>query len=237
MAKPTSHTALEGMGFKFVGSGFNGSSDRIGVARTHHYTKTTNSVGGGVSRPVTHHVLVDEFDRNPGKYNVSYRLTQDGNPYSEGEYDTRRRHRDNMNGGVKDPIAEIMQHHRGVTSELNRKKALPLIDVNRQNIHMLLPGQGQMSSSPMIHLNATGDWPFRDVPKPLDLYVHRRLTGGRHGYPKFEYEGRFPGDDGVDVYHASYPDPEDPGASKYGFTIRHNPDAARPFSTTPLSQR
>jgi hypothetical protein len=164
MAKPTPHAALENMGFKLVGSGFNGSSDRVGTATTHHYSVTRNTVGkGNIVRPIVHNVFVDEFSKHPGKYNVSYHVTQDGTPYGEGDYDTRRSHRDNMSGGVKDPIAEVMQHHRGVTSALNNERAHPLVNVNRDNIHMLMPAQQHMNKDLMVHLNSSNpvsdeDW-------------------------------------------------------------------------------
>lgn len=245
MAKPTPHTALEGMGFKLADKRFNGSSDRVGTATTHHYTLTRNSTGNGqIIRPVTHHVFVDEFSKSPGKYNASYYVTQDGQPYSDGDFDTLRNHKDNVHRGSSDPIKDIMYHHQGIVGVFKGEKAPPLEDVTPENLHRLVNGpyhttpgwdasdpemKGQRfirrgpEHNPMIHLNATQDW-------PLDPHVYRRLTGGRHGRPTFEYKGRFPGDNGVDVYHASYDDPESPGTYKYGFTIRHNPSLERPFS-------
>ncbi len=141
VAKPTHHSALESMGFKLAGEFFNGSSDRIGVATTKHYVLHTNSPGGKISRPVTHHVHVDEFGRMPGKYNLSYHVTQDGQPYSEGDYDTIRRHKDNFPRGSADPIADIMTHHRGVLGALSRGKANPLTKVNPNNVHGLTVDQ------------------------------------------------------------------------------------------------
>lgn len=241
MAKPTPHTALEGMGFKLVGSGFNGSSDRVGTAMTHHYTMTTNHVGNkpsvnNIVRPITHHVYVDEFGKNPGRYNVSYHLTQGAGSYSDGDYDTVLRHQDNARGGVKDPIADIAQHHRGVMGALKRHTPQPLVnDVSRVNpsqYYHLTPGWGEddagmknpryLRPGPewpmMVHLNSTQD-------QPLDPDVYRALTKWRRGRPSFEYMGRIaPGDEETDVYHTSYPDPEDPGML-YGFTVRHMPGA------------
>lgn len=245
MAKSTPHTALEGLGFKRAEESKD-SSGRAGAVTTHHYTKTTNSVGdGNIVRPITHHVFVDDFDRNPGKYNVFYHVRQGGRPYAEGDFDTSLAHKDNMPRGSSDPIKDIMLHHHGVAGSLKREVAPPLDKVTPENINRLVPGPyhttpGWDDSDPnmkgprfilpgpgqdhhMIHLNAAQEW-------PLDPHVYRRLTGGRHGKPTFEYKGRFPGDDGIDVYHASYEDPESLGTYKYGFTIRHNPSLERPFS-------
>lgn len=226
------------MGFKLVDSGFNGSSDRVGTAMTHHYTMTRNAVGGkpsvdNIVRPITHHVLVDEFGKNPGKYNVSYHVTQDGRPYADADYDTLRRHQDNMRGGVADPIKEVMQHHQGVAGAMKREKAAPLIDVDENTVHRLVPNQNYHMTPgwgeddprmkqprylrsgpeyPMQHLNAAQD-------QPLDPYVHNTLT------KSFNYMGRIsPDDPHTDVYHVSYEDPQDP-YMRYGFTVRHMPEA------------
>lgn len=65
---------------------------------------------------------------------------------------------------------------------------------------------------------------------PLDSEVHRRLTSGHRGSPKFKYYGRFPGDPGTDVYHVTHPDPNSPDTFNYGFTVRYRPEAEQPFS-------
>jgi hypothetical protein len=234
MAKPTPHSALESMGFKLVGSGFNGSSDRIGTAMTHHYTMTRNTVGdkpsvNNIVRPITHHVFVDEFGKNPGRYNVSYHVTQGGRSYSDGDYDTLSRHQDNARGGVKDPIAVIMRHHQGVSGAFKREKPQPLVDdvsrVNPSQYYHMTPGWGEDDPGmknprylrpgpehPMTYLNSAQD-------QPLDPHVHNTLT------KSFDYMGRIsPDDPDTDVYHVSYEDPEDP-YMRYGFTVRHMPNA------------
>lgn len=234
MAKPTPHTALESMGFKLVGSGFNGSSDRVGTAMTHHYTMTRSTVGNkpsvdNIVRPITHHVYVDERSKAPGKYDVSYHVTQDGRPYSDGDYDTLRRHKDNHHGGSADPIKEIMQHHQGVMGAFKRERPQPLVDdvsrVNPSQYYHMTPGWGSDDPGmknprylrsgpewPMVHLNSTQD-------EPLDPEAHRILTRS------FNYMGRIsPDDPDTDVYHVSYEDPQDP-YMRYGFTVRHMPNA------------
>jgi len=244
MAKPTHHSALESLGFKLTNQGFNGSSDHVGSVFTNHYALTRNTVGdGSLVRPITHHVFVDEFDRAPGKYNVSYHVTQDGEPYSEGDFDTLRRHKDNVRNGSSDPIKEIVTHHHGVMGALKRQQAPSLESVTEDNLHRLAPGSYHMTPGwgaddpgmksqrfivpgpeyPMQRLNAAED-------QPLDSEVHRRLTSGSRGSLNFQYHGRFPGESGTDVYHASYSDPDNPHTFEYGFTVRHRPESDKPFS-------
>lgn len=240
MAKFTPHSALEGLGFKLVRKHFNGIDHRTGDSNTYHYTKTTNSVGNGnVVRPITHHIFVDEFSKRPNKYNVAYQLMQDGKQYAGGDLDVFHQHKDHVLGGFPDPVSSIMEHHRGVVDSLAQMKADPLTHLSPGELNPHKPyhwtpawgdddpkmkGQTRLISGPdldkakMIHLNSTQD-------QPLDLHVHRRLTGGAKGRPRFEYMGRIaPGDSDTDVYHAAYQDPEDP-YMRYGFTVRHMPSA------------
>jgi hypothetical protein len=233
MAKPTHHSALEGMGFKLADKRVSGGDDRVS-ATTHYYTKTSNTVGkdNSIVRPITHHVIVDEFSNSPGKYSAYYQVTQGGNPYAGGDFDTVRRHKDNIRNGSPDPIKDIMAHHKGVLGSLRRETAPPLENITEKNLHRLSPGTHHLTPGwdasdpqmkkmryirpgpeyPMVHLNAVQD-------QPLDPHVHDTLT------KSFDYLGRIsPGDEDTDVYHASYEDPQDP-YMRYGFTVRHMPNA------------
>lgn len=240
MTRPTTpHAELERRGFKFVGESSE-DSDRIGATTTKHYTKTRNSVGkGGIVKPITHHILVNEYSKNPGNHDVSYFLEQGGKPYAEGRYDFISRHKSNAHRGSDDPILDTIRHHNAIDFTLDKERSVPpLEEVTPENVHRLAPGSHHVTPGwdessdydmksprrirrgpeyPMVHLNSVQD-------SPLDPHVYRRLTGGRHGRPVFEYHGRFPEDSGVDVYHVSHEDPEDP-YMRYGFTVRHNPGA------------
>jgi hypothetical protein len=236
------------MGWTLAGSQFNGSGDRIGTAMTHHYTMTTHghTARGVQQNPITHHLVVDEFGNQPGKYNVEYHVTQGGHPYGDGEFDTLRRHVANARGGAKDPLGELLGHHQTVSRILSHRmvpQSGQMTRVNPGTLHRLTPqkpyhaepgwgsdpkmkGTQRITPGPdygqagMIHLNAMD-------PAPLDMRVHRLLTGGGKGREQFEYQGRlFPDDEHqpTDLYRAEYQDPRDP-TMNYGFTIRHMPSA------------
>lgn len=241
MARPTtSHAEIERRGFKFVGESSH-DSDRVGTTTTKHYTRTRNSIGsGGIVRPITHHILVNEYSKNPGNHDASYIVEQDGKPYADGKYDWTSRHKSNAHRGSDDPIGTILNHDNAINFILDKERSVdPLENITPDNVHRLAPGSHHVTPGwdessdydmkkprlirrgpehPMVHLNSVQD-------HPLDPHVYRKLTGGRHGRPAFEYQGRFPEDDSVDLYHASYEDPEDP-YMRYGFTVRHNPGAA-----------
>lgn len=234
MAKPTLRSALQGAGFSLASSYFNGnSSDRAGTAMTHHYT-LTRPYG---NTTITHHVFVDEYGRNPDKPDVSYTVTHNGEPFQDGYFDTLRRHRDNYSGGVKDPIAEILTHHGRVNSVLSHHESPPMIGVtphNLRDLNAFWPAHtrggglesevhlGPSPSSRLQSLNAAQD-------RPLDAEVYRVLTSGTGGH-RFLYQGRFPGDDGTDLYQVAHPDPMNPNTFEYGFTVRHRPGQTQPFS-------
>lgn len=233
MARPNLRSALEGAGFNLAESYSSGGGNRVGTVMTHHYT-LTRPYG---NTTVTHHVYVDEYGKNPGKPDVSYHVTHSGKPFSDGDYDTIRSHRSNNVGGVKDPIGEILAHHNRVNLALSSHEAPPLIGVTPKNIHEMNPdwlahthGRGlasEIHSGPnqtnrMQSLNSTHD-------RPLDAEVYRVLTSGTEGN-RFIYQGRFPGDDGTDLYQVAHPDPASPHTFEYGFTVRHRPGSTQPFS-------
>lgn len=240
MAKPTTHGTLERMGFSPVGQRVTPGGSRTGDITTTHYATTRQSVGdGNVVRPITHHVIVDEYGAKPGKYNVHYRVTQNNEPYSGGEFDKLYRHQAHTSGGVSDPIASIMGHHSMVSKILDHRSAPPLSKVTPDNIHSLVTdmdswtpwdGNGRSIRTRTTQPNYGGLYGLSSAPEePLDVEVHRRLTGGSAG-PKFSYHGRFPGTDDTDVYHATHSDPENPRTFQYDFTVRHNPSMKDPFS-------
>lgn len=232
MARTTDHTELGRHGFKLIGESNQSSGGRAGEVNIKHYTKLRNTVRGGITRPIVHHVMVSEYSRNPGKYDVSYSLSQDGLPYQDGDYDWVSRHESNYHGGAEDPLGVVLRHHNAVDFRLDKEHSAPppLGRVTEENVHRLTPGsfhatpanddiekQRRIVRGPrydMTYLNSTQD-------QPLDPRVHRALTG-KLG---FEYQGRLdPEDDDTDVYHVSHEDPEDP-YMRYGFTIRHRPGA------------
>jgi hypothetical protein len=139
MAKPTTHSALERMGFSPVGQRVTPGGSRTGDITTTHYALTRQSVGdGNVVRPITHHVIVDEYGSKPGRYNVHYRVTQNNEPYSGGEFDKLYRHKEHTTGGVSDPIGNAMMHHGVVSRVLDNRKAPPLGKVTPDNVHNLV---------------------------------------------------------------------------------------------------
>lgn len=222
MAKTTHHTALDNLGFDLVDH-YTSNGGKSGPVTSMHYATAKRHPGSIV--PVVHHVVLNEFHKNPGKYNVSYHVTQAGQPFADGDFDFVRNHKDNALRGSSDPLGDVITHHHGVIGALGRDRAPRSRTPSEGEISSMMPGTVGELGAPMQYFNAAGDWPFRDRPEPLDMNVHRLLTGGGKGRPQFEYLGRIsPEDEDTDVYHAIHEDPEDPHM-RYGFTIRHMPSA------------
>ncbi|HEY6019047.1 MAG TPA: hypothetical protein VIY48_03880 [Candidatus Paceibacterota bacterium] len=138
MARFTHHSALEGMGFNLANVQSAGSGSGNSVVVRHHYNLTRNNPG---LDPITHHVIVDEYMNKPGRYNVSYHVTQNGQPYSGASMDRLVRHKSIFSGGSSDPIRDIAEHHRAVTNALNHRiPARELRSVSPENFHSLVPG-------------------------------------------------------------------------------------------------
>ncbi len=223
MAKMTNHTALGDLGFELVDHYTSDGDGRLGPVTSMHYATAKRHPESVV--PVVHHVVLNETHRNPGKYNVSYHVTQAGQPFADGDFDFARNHKDNVLRGSSDPLRDVIIHHHGVMGALTRDRGPKLREPKQGEIAGMMPHQPGDLGRPMQYFNAAGDWPFRDRPKPLDMDVHRLLTGGGKGRPQFEYLGRIdPDDEHTDVYHTEHEDPEDP-YMRYGFTIRHMPGA------------
>jgi len=213
-------------------------SPRVGdISRKHYVFNRKTDANGKIVKPTTHHVFVDEYGSKPGKYQTSYMVTQDGNPYANEEFDWQVGHKavDNSNP-VSDPIAAIAEHHGMVTSMMDRGKSPDLMHVTPGNVHNMVPssfehqwtpwerkpGGGistrllrQPGEGPMEKLNAAG--------APLDIEIARRLKG-----VGLEYAGRFPGDEETDVYHRTHPRSD---TFNVNFTVRHRPSSPdAPFS-------
>lgn len=241
MAKPTHHSALESMGFKLAGVQSAGSGSGNSVVARHHYTLTRNNPG---LSPITHHVIVDDFMAKPDKYSVAYYVTQNQRPYSDASMDRLVNHKSISGGGSSDPIRDIIDYHRAVSNALDHRNipAPDLRSVTPENVHSLVPGMDSWtpwSESPSRGFRTqlkkvpspSGLTSFNSAPvKPLDIEVHRRLTSGSDGSPRFTYHGRFPGEDGIDMYHATHKDPQNPNTFQYDFTVRHNPSMKDQFS-------
>lgn len=222
MARTTPHTDLSDLGFDLIDHYTSEGDRKTGPVTAMHFAMAKRHPGSVV--PVVHHVITNEFHNNPGKYNVSYHVTQAGKPYADGDFDFLRNHQDNVLRGSSDPLKDVITHHHGVIGALGRDGAPRLRPPRRGEIANMMPETGGLGS-PMQYFNAVGDWPFHDRPRPLDMDVHRLLTGGGKGRPQFEYLGRIdPEDEHTDVYRADHEDPEDP-YMRYGFTIRHMPSA------------
>jgi hypothetical protein len=126
MAKPTHHAVLLSNDFRLVGS----EPNPIGT--THHYVQYKKH--GNDVRPLAHHVIVHEFNQNPGKYNVSYHITRLGQPYQNGEFDKPFNHRDNQYRGVRDPIGALLEHHGNISRGLNLAQAPTMRSVQRNEL-------------------------------------------------------------------------------------------------------
>jgi|SRR5690242_5538910 len=126
MAGPTPHARLLSHGFRLAGTYPNS------IGTTHHYV-LYKSHGNDV-RPLAHHAIVNEFNDNPGKYNVSYHITRLGNPYQNGEFDKPFNHRDNQYRGVRDPIGALIEHHENISRGLKLAPAPELRPVRRNEL-------------------------------------------------------------------------------------------------------
>jgi len=140
--KPTHHSELEKAGFRLHEERTFPGGDRTGDVTRRHYVSTRNSVGDGkIVRPIDHHVIVDEYSRNPGKFDAFYHVTQDQQPYADGEYDGIFKNSDNHHGvGTPDPIKMVMFHHSGISSVHDKNnEAEPLHEITPLNVHRLAP--------------------------------------------------------------------------------------------------
>ena len=217
--RPTHRDALEDVGFKLVSEETSPSRSNLGSVTTSRYVKTSNPSwnAGGIVRPVEHHVVVDEFDKDPGKYNVGYRVTQDGDDFQQGDYNTSRVHKDNsLTRGVSDPIKDIIDHHIATSESLGRRVAPKSVLVNQHNVGNLVPSGNEWPGDGQIISYSSAD------DAPLDMEIARRLKN-----VGFEHGGRFPGESGLDLYYATVPLSPTFNAE---FTVRHRPDAEQPFS-------
>lgn len=237
------HSTLYDNGFRLVDESVL-PSGRVGDINRKHYIWTRKSTGDGqIVKPTTHHVLVDEYSSKPGKYNVSYMVTQGENPYANEEFDWQVGHKAvAAKNPVSDPILAIKEHHGLVTDMMDKGGGPEFGNVSLENIHKLSPatirhqwtpwrrdesGRGMKtrllrSPEPTEEL---GFEKLNSAPEPLDLNVHRKLRG-----TGFEYSGRFPGEgEDIDVYHRSHPYPENP-RFRVDFTIRHSPSRMAPFA-------
>ena len=139
MARPTHHATLLNQGFRLAGS----YPNSIGV--THHYVMHKSH--GNDVRPLAHHMVVDEFSDNPGKYNAEYHITRLGHPYQNGDFDTIRNHRDNQLRGSRDPIGDLLEHHNNILRGLKLAPAPALRPVRRNEL-------GDMANSGLTSYNS-----------------------------------------------------------------------------------
>lgn len=152
MAKPTSHIALNDLGFDLINHYTSDGGGRSGPITAMHYA--TYRVNPWSSVPTVHHVIINENQKNPGKYNVSYHVTHARQPLAEGDFDFARNHEDNALHGSRDPLKDVIDHHKRVVEQLGRVRTPELSE------HL----EGQLSGMkadlarnvhPMHYLNST----------------------------------------------------------------------------------
>lgn len=217
MAKPLHFSELERLGFKPNGVEFS-NSGRGGEVTSRRWSTSRNSdARGNMVRPTDHHVIIDEYANKPGKYNVSYHVAQDGQLHPEGSFQREFRHEENDPGGFSDPIKSVMSHHNKTVRSLNENgEPTSFSPVTPGNVHELASSTHQWGDPGLVSYNSA------PVNSPLHVETARMLKNA--GFTHF---GRFPGDDGTDVYHSTIPLSK---TFEVRFTVNHRPSSRLPYS-------
>lgn len=248
---PLSHTELPNHGFTLQ-SVEEKEHPKFGPYTQYHYTQTRNQIGGKLARPMVHHMYVYDAKDRPGNPDISYLVTDaDGNEHAGGDFNHGFYSKSPTGYGSEDTVRDALKHHNAINFMLDKERSVPnpVEKVTPDNLHRIVP-KLDLGSHPWDEsatdsfghiINPVGPrgvkWPnlryhnsAPPVSEPLDPDVHRILSGGVDGVPKFHYWGRLEGDRQTDFYHADHPDPRSPHTFEYRFTVRHMPRSDKPYS-------